>query len=109
MSRYSRKKEDKMEKAFLDIGFHLVEDTGRRTTGYGDKILEHNQSGLTLVVDHKSTHNAEGITIKKKQLEKIAQEAKDNGIGIPVITFTYFNHKEVYAVFNIKQLKGILL
>ncbi len=108
MSQYSRQKEDRMEKAWIDIGWHLVEDTGRRTTGLGDKIVENNRSGLTVVADHKSTRNKEGFNIQKKQLEKIKVEAKDYGHGIPAVTFTYFDHSEVYVVFNIKDLKGVL-
>ncbi len=105
---YSRQKEDRMEKAWCDIGWHLVEDTGRRTQGLGDKIVENNKTGLTVVADHKSTRNEKQLTIKKEQLIKIKEEAKDYGYGIPAITFTYFDHKEVYVVFNIKDLKGVL-
>ena len=97
-----------MEKAFTDIGWHLVEDTGRRTTGLGDKVVENNKTGLTVVADHKSTRNKEGFNIQKKQLVKIKKEAKDYGYGIPAITFTYLGHPEVYAIFNIKDLKGVL-
>lgn len=108
MSPYSRTKEDRMEKAWCDIGWHLVEDTGRRTTGLGDKVVENNKTGLTVIADHKSTHNKEGFNIQKKQLVKIKEEAKDYGHGIPAITFTYFDHSEVYVIFNIKDLKGVL-
>ena len=105
---YSRTKEDRMEKAFVDIDWHLVEDTGRRTQGLGDKVMENNKTGLTVVADHKSTRNKEGFNIQRKQLIKIRGEAQDYGHGIPAITFTYMNHSEVYVVFNIKDLKGVL-
>lgn len=108
MSQYSRTKEDRMEQAFLDIGWELVEDTGRRTTGVGDKIVRHKKTGLTIVADHKSTRNREGFNLQKKQLVKINEEAERYGYGIPAITVSYFNHSEVYVVFNIKDLKGVL-
>ena len=105
---YSRTKEDSMEKAFIDIGWHLVEDTGRRTQGLGDKIVENDKTGLTVVADHKSTRGREEFTIKRRQLLKIKGEAKDYGHGIPAITFTFFDDREVYVAFNIKDLKGVL-
>ena len=108
MSQYSRQKEDRMEKAWIDIGWHLAEDTGRRTKGLGDKIIENNKTGLTVVADHKSTRNKEGFNIQRKQLIKINGEAKDYGHGIPAITFTYFGSQDVYVIFNIKDLKGVL-
>ncbi len=108
MSQYSRTKEDRMEKAWVDIGWHLVEDTGRRTTGLGDKIVENNNTGLAVVADHKSTRNEKQFTIKKEQLLKIREESQRYGHGLPAITFTYFDHSEVYVVFNIKDLKGVL-
>lgn len=105
---YARSQEDRMAKHWNKSGFDVEQDTGRLTTGAGDKIIKHRTTGLTIVVDHKSTRNKEGIRIEKEQLEKIAREAKNNEVGLPCITFSYLGSTEVYAVFAIKDLKGVL-
>lgn len=108
MSRYSRLQEDRMEEHWNKAGFDLVEDTGRRTTGVGDKIIKHHHTGLTIVADHKSTRNREGFRITKEQLEKIAEEAESYGTGLPAITFSFLGHRKVYTIFAIEDLKGVL-
>lgn len=108
MNKYARSQEDRAARHWDKAGFDVERDTGRLTQGAGDHILQHRVTGLTIVADHKSTRNEKGIRIEKQQLEKIAEETKDNEVGIPCITFSYLDSKEVYAVFAIKDLKGVL-
>lgn len=108
MSRHSRNQEDRMEEHWEKAGFDLVKDTGRRTTGFGDKIIKHHHTGLTIVADHKSTRNKETFRITRDQLEKIEEEAENYGNGLPCITFSFLGDRRVYAVFAIKDLKGVL-
>lgn len=106
MTKYSRQQEDRCEKKLKKIGFKLLEDVGRRSNQKGDKIMEHESTGVILVVDHKSTRGEKSIRIEKAQLEKIKGEAK--GVGTPVITFSFLNTRKIYAIFDIDDLEGIM-
>lgn len=106
MTKYSRTQEDRMERKLIEAGFELVEDVGRRTTGKGDKIMRHPDTGLVVVIDHKSTRGREGIRIERKQLEKIQKEAK--GVGLPIISFSFLGHGKIYAIINVDDLEGVM-
>ncbi len=64
MTTYARSQENRCEKKFTDNGFTLVKDTGRLTTHAGEKIMEHESTGVKLVIDHKSTRGQKQIIIK---------------------------------------------
>ena len=101
---YSRQKEDDIEQAFIDIGFVLVEDTGRRKKHHADKLMRNEDVSITLAIDHKSTKNKEGIRITKEMLDKIKLEAGDN---IPVITFNLYEMQRKFMIIEIDDF-GIL-
>ena len=84
----------------------MVQDTGRTTTHKGDKHMMHPDVGLHLVIDNKSTRGKEQINLKRKDLEKIRKEAK--GLGVGAITLTFLNSPNVYIVFNIDDLEGVI-
>ena len=110
---YSRLQEDKTEEHFIKVGFELVEDTSRRTTHEGDRIMRHIETGQMVMIDHKSTKNDVGIRITVDQLVKIAHEAdlcsKRKGEEvIPVLTFSYKGMKKRYAIFRIEDLDKLI-
>jgi hypothetical protein len=99
---YSRGKEDGIEQAFIDIGFDLVEDTGRRKKHHADKIMRNEDVSITVAIDHKSTTNKEGIRITKDMLDKIKLEAgKDM---IPILTFSLYDMQRKFAIIEIEDL-----
>lgn len=106
MSRYSRRQEDRAEQKLRDIGFVLVEDTGRRHTEAGDRVMVHKDTGLKVTIDHKSTRGKEGIRVERKWLEKIKKEAAPG--SLPAITFSFFGHKKVYIIIDIDDLEGVM-
>lgn len=106
MTKYSRQQEDRAERKLKSIGFHLVEDTGRRHTGHGDKVMKHDDTGVGLTIDHKSTRGKEGIRIERKWLEKIKTEAAPG--TTPCITFSFLGHQKVYVIFDIDDLEGVM-
>ena len=99
---YSRQKEDAAEKAFVDIGFNLVEDTGRRKKHVADRIMRHPTNNVTIAIDHKSTTNKGNITITKEMLDKIRLEAGDD--CVPMITFSLFGLGRKFLVMEISDL-----
>jgi len=106
VTRYSRLQEDRSERELVKAGFRLLEDTGRRTTGRGDKYMEHVDTGLRLTVDNKSTKGRESIRLKRADLEKIRKEAFKDSVG--AITFTFYQQQGVYIAFALPDLEGIL-
>ena len=98
---YSRKKEDDVEQAFIDIGFELVEDAARRTINKADRILYNENCNLTIAVDNKSTRNESGIRITREMLERVRLDA---GTDIPILTFTLYGWHRKYAVMEISDL-----
>lgn len=108
MSRYSRQQEDRAEQKLRSVGFELVEDTGRRTTGAGDKIMRHPDVGMWLVIDNKSTKASESIRVKKADLRKIRKEAGDYGKGVGALTISFYNSEDMYIIFNIDDLEGVM-
>jgi len=106
MSQYSRRQEDRAEQKLRDIGFVLVEDTGRRTTKHGDRVMQHPDTGIKLTIDHKSTRGKEGIRIERAWLEKIKEEAAP--ASVPAITFSFLGCQRVYIIFDISDLEGVM-
>jgi hypothetical protein len=102
---YSRLKEDGIEQAFIDIGFDLVEDTGRRKKHKADKVMYNSTCNLAIAIDHKSTTNKEGIRITKEMLDKVKLEAGKDAIG--VITFTLYEMQRKYVIIEIDDF-GLL-
>ena len=110
---YSRIQEDKTEDAFLEIGFELVEDTSRRTTHEGDRVMRCKKTGQLVIIDHKSTQNDTGIRITVDQLVKIAHEAnlcsqRKNESVVPILTFSYKGMKKRYAIVRIEDLDKMI-
>ena len=99
---YSRQKEDAAEKAFTDIGFVLIEDTGRRKKHVADRLMRHPNCNISIAIDHKSTTNKGNITITKEMLDKIREEAGDD--MIPVITFSLYGMGRKFLVMEISDL-----
>lgn len=109
IKQYSRQMEDKMEDRLVKIGFELVEDTGRRTTGAGDRVMLHPDTGVLLVVDHKSTQSDVWFKISRDQLDKIGKEAKKySNRALPAITFNYKGDSHVYIILDIADLEGVM-
>jgi hypothetical protein len=108
MSQYSRSKEDNTEKKLREIGFELIEDTGRRTKGAGDKIMRHTETGLTVVVDHKSTKAVESIRFQRAWMDKIRKESDYGRIGLPMIAFTFYGSQKTYIAMDIADLEGVM-
>ena len=106
MTKYSRRQEDRAEKKLTDIGFRLIEDTGRRKTGRGDKVMHHDETGVGLTIDHKSTRGKEGIRIERRALEKIRKEAAPG--TTPCITFSFLGSHKIYVIFDIEDLEGVI-
>lgn len=106
MTQYSRQQEDRAERKLIEVGFRLIEDTGRRKTGRGDKYMEHVDTGLRLTVDNKSTRGSEGIRLQRADLEKIRKEAFKDSIG--AITFSFYKRETVWIALAIPDLEGIL-
>jgi len=108
---YSRGKEDGIEQAFINIGFDLVEDTGRRKKHHADKIMRHEDVSITVAIDHKSTTNKEGIRITKEMLDKIKLEASSVVLpnstrkgAIPILTFSLYDMQRKFAIIEIDDL-----
>ena len=109
INRYAKLKEDKAEQRLINLGFTLVEDTGRRTTGKGDRVMYHEDTGITLMIDNKSTQNKESFKMLKKQLEKIKQEAArhpDNPLA--AIIFSFYGDDKMYIAFDLNDLNGVM-
>ena len=106
MSQYSRRQEDRAEQKLRDIGFVLVEDTGRRHTGQGDRVMVHPDTGIKITLDHKSTRGKEGIRVERVWLEKIKKEAAPG--SLPAITFSFLGHQKVYIIMDIDDLEGVM-
>ena len=106
MNQHIRRQEDRAEQKLRNIGFVLVEDTGRRHTGAGDRVMYHPDTGLKLTIDHKSTRGKEGIRVERKWLEKIKQEAAPG--SLPAITFSFLNCQRVYMIIDISDLEGVM-
>lgn len=95
-----------MERKLLDIGFRLVEDVARRKKHAGDRIMQHNDTGLVLTLDHKSTRGYKEITLKREQFDKLRKEARDR--TVPAITFSFRSCHRVYIAFDIDDLEGVM-
>lgn len=109
INHYARRKEDKMEQRLIDIGFHLVEDTGRRTVKKGDKVMIHEDTGVLLVADSKSTQGEKQITLTKEMLEKIRSEAAGyDKMALGAIVFSFKRDNQMYIAFNLKDLEGVM-
>lgn len=106
MSQYSRRQEDRAEQKLRNIGFVLVEDTGRRHTGAADRVMIHPDTGIKLTIDHKSTRGKEGIRVERAWLDKIKKEAAPG--SLPAITFSFLNCQHVYIIMDIDDLEGVM-
>jgi hypothetical protein len=110
---YARHKEDDMEKAFENSGFELVEDTGRRTQGEGDRLMRYKTNGKLVMIDHKSTKNENGIRVNIDQLTKIAHEAKlaearKGEEVIPILTISFYGMVKKFAIIRIEDIERLL-
>jgi len=103
---YARNQEDRMEKKMRQVGFELVEESGRRRKRKADKIMKHPDTGLKLTLDHKSTRGKESIRIQKADLDKVRIEADSD--SIPAITFSFLDSPQVYIIFRIDDLEGVV-
>ena len=104
---YSRQQEDRSERKFKAIGFELDEDTGRRTTGKGDKLMTHKDTGLAICVDNKSTRGKKETRVSIEQLRKVRREAKKlDRLGI--ISLTFYDSQDVYIIMNVNDLEGVM-
>jgi hypothetical protein len=109
INQYAKRAEDKMEKKLKEIGFELIEDTGRRTQKLGDRIMKHTDTGLLLVADHKSTQSKEEFRVRRIQLRKIKEEAESySSKALGAITFTMKGDNRMYAIIDIDDLEGVL-
>lgn len=109
INSYARSQEDRMEERFIEMGFVLIEDTGRRTNKYGDRILKHPDTGLLVVADHKSTQNKESFTITKAQLAKIKKEAWHyDRAALPLLTFGFKGATRMYAIIDLADMEGVM-
>jgi len=109
INQFAKQREDKMEQRLIDIGFELVEDTGRRTVRKGDRIMLHKDTGLVLVADSKSTQNKQSFTLTKSMMEKIRLEAATVGRNaLGAIVFSYKGDTELYIAINLKDLEGVM-
>lgn len=109
INQYAKRKEDKAEQRLINLGFVLVEDTGRRTTGKGDRIMYHEDTGITIMIDNKSTQNEKSFRILKEQLEKIKREAARYPENpLPAIIFSFFGDDKMYIIFNLNDLNGVM-
>jgi hypothetical protein len=99
---YARKKEDDMERIFVDeFGCKLVEDTGRRKKFHADKIFE-STNGHLLVVDHKSTIGTTEIGLKKEWIEKVRMEADSvHSQAMGLVTISYKNSHKMLVVMDL--------
>ena len=109
INQHARRMEDKAEDRLKELGFTLVEDTGRRTQNLGDRIMYHEDTGLLLMIDHKSTQNKESFSMKKKALRKIREEGKSHGdTTLAALTITFKGDTDVYIAFNLKDLLEVM-
>lgn len=109
INAYAKRKEDKMEQRLIDIGFHLIEDTGRRTVRKGDRVMKHDDTGLLLLADSKSTQGEKQITLTKEMFEKVRKEAADySRQALGAIIFSFKEDTEMYFVVNLKDLEGVM-
>ena len=106
MSKYSRTQEDRAEAKLKEIGFVLIEDTGRRHTKAGDRVMRHEDTGVKLTIDHKSTTGKESIRLERKWFDKIVKEAAPK--TIPAITISFKGCQELYICFPISELEGVM-
>lgn len=103
---YARQFEDRVEKWFEKLGCTLIEDTGRRTQGSGDRIMEH-PSGIRFMIDAKSTRvNKDVFEIKSEWFDKICNEADAEGCT-PVIAFNFFDRAGIWIVIKEDYLASI--
>lgn len=109
INHFAKLREDKMEQRLIDMGFKLVEDTGRRTVRKGDRLMIHEDTGLVLMADSKSTQNEKSINITKEMLEKIKHEADSNSLSpLGCLIFSFKGDTEMYIVMNLKDLEGVM-
>ena len=109
INAYAHRMEDKAEERLKEVGFKLVEDTGRRTQNLGDRIMYHEYTGILLMIDHKTRQNKESFNIPRKALEKIREEAQQyDPEALPGLTFNFKGGRDVYIIFNVKDLEGVI-
>lgn len=109
INQHAKLREDKMEKRLKGMGFKLIEDTGRRTIRKGDRIMEHEDTGLLIVADSKSTQGRKEIKLTKEMLEKIRKEAA--GVSkrhLGVIIYSFKDDTNLYITMNLKDLEGVM-
>lgn len=109
INRYAHRAEDKAEQRLKELGWELKEDTGRRTQKLGDRIMFHEDTGITLMIDHKSTQNKESFKILRRALEKIKKEAAQHSKAtLPAITFSFYGGEKMYIIFDLNDLNGVM-
>lgn len=109
INRYAHRQEDRMEQRFIEMGFELVEDTGRRRTGAGDRVLRDPDTGILCVVDHKSVQSKVNFSVHIETLQKIQREAKAySSKAIPLVTFGYKGDRRLFAIFDLADLEGVM-
>ena len=113
MSRYAKRQEDRTEKHFVKHGFKLIEDTARRTQDCADRIMEHEDTGLTVCIDNKSTIGTETMTFHRKWFDKVKADSQNyeriTGVkSIPVITITFKNSQRIICCFDLEDMEGMI-
>lgn len=109
INQFARSREDKMEKRLVQMGFVLEEDTARRTVRKGDKAMRHEDTGLKILADSKSTQGEKQITLTKEMLEKIRKEAKAYSKGrMGVLIYSFKGDSELYITMNLEDLEGVM-
>jgi Holliday junction resolvase len=82
---------------------YRVPSSGASELAKGD--VEARKANWRLIIDHKSTRGKESITLKRKDLEKIIEQAKDK---IPIVTFSFLGHRRIFSVIDLERLLEIL-
>ncbi len=110
---YSKEKEDAVQRLLEAHGWVTELDSSRAKKHYGDKVMIHPDTGVRLLLDHKSTTNKEGIRITKEQLDKVRKEADAYGkmkdvACIGAITFSLYGSPKLHIIFDLEDLERIL-
>lgn len=96
----------------------LLEDRGwnsRRNPGSGNLPFQEFKNdvhgtypnGISISIDHKSTHGQKSISIKKGDLDKAFKDAAAND-DVGVVTWNYYGKHKIYAAIELSVLLGLL-
>lgn len=107
---YWKDQERRVKKVLEDRGW-----TSRRNPGSGNLPFREFKndvhgtfpSGISVSIDHKSTHGQKSISIKREDLMKAFKDAEANN-DFGIVTWNYYGKHQLYAAIEFDTLLDIL-